>query len=204
MALTKTQEERLKKLSTVNDFWDSINEDYQRFGSLSPRQKELLEKAKDDHILTVAERAFLEKTAQTNDFFNKMLDGLKRYGTLKPRSYEILLEQIEKSGWEKKAHRVGDTPVRNRHADKSGQAICANSIIDRDAPCLEVATVVVGRMGYCSDHAGEARIDFERWKQRKRQEQEEQRQEPAQGAKKPSPSSSSGYNEDDDEEEDGD
>ncbi len=173
MALTKSEEELLQKLAPRSEFWSSLLEDHHRWG-LSANQKKILIGAKSDHILNPTEEAALVRLASGNDFFKNVLQNYKKYGTMKENPYNILRERMEQSDWEKKAYKVGDIPVRNRQGDKSNRAICANSIINRDEPCDDIATVVVGRLGYCQEHASEAHIEFERWKKKKAEERLEE------------------------------
>ena len=105
--------------------------------------------------LTQAEQRDLDRLAQGNEFFGRLRAAYAEWGSLTPKQYAALKNARERDSWRKDALMVNGIAVKNKY-ETSGKPKCAH----HGKPyCNDVATVVVGTFGYCSEHSTEARED---------------------------------------------
>ena len=110
--------------------------------------------------LTRSQERILDQLAQSSDFWGSVRAKYADFGSLTHRQFEIFERDAARLEWQRDAQRIGGLPVRNRFR-VGNQPRCAH----REQPyCESVATVVVGRYGYCADHADVAREEFDSWR----------------------------------------
>jgi hypothetical protein len=115
---------------------------------------------KDQIELNKKQERILDDLAKTSGFWGSIRAKYAEFGSLTQRQFEIFERDAERIEWQRDAPRVDGVPVRNRYQTDAGKPRCAH----RAQPwCQSAATIVVGRWGYCVDHAEEARTELGEW-----------------------------------------